>query len=80
MKKIISLLAVAVCCFFLATPAQAQFASKDFENFYQEALDGFNNGYRIYMQNLFGKEIAYQGLPLSEGSSKKIDAVLHTAV
>ena len=24
MKKIISLLAVAVCCFFLATPAQAQ--------------------------------------------------------
>lgn len=62
----------------IGTPAQAQFASKDFENFYQEALDGFNNGYRIYMQNLFGKEIAYQGLPLSEGSSKKIDAVLHT--
>ena len=24
MKKIFSLLAVAVCCFFLATPAQAQ--------------------------------------------------------
>lgn len=62
----------------IGTPAQASYAEGDFETFFQECINGFNNGYRIYMQNLFGKEVKYPSLPLSEGSSSVINAVLRT--
>lgn len=62
----------------VGTSSQSSYSSKDFEAFFQECISGFNNGYRIYMQNLFGKEILYPNLPLNDSSKKVINAVLST--